>query len=152
MKVTMNKARSIWANAAVREFRRVCDTDEADALGDLLCNLRHWAKEHGYDYDLADTRAAGMFIEEGDEDGEVETYDDTELKKDSQDWTARALGTFIFGQSYKVQLPDFPLNAVSYPLVVMIGSYEELISACKQFVDVTQPLLEKEFTREERGG
>lgn len=75
------------------------------------------------------------------------------LKKEAQDWVARALGTFIFAQAYDLKLPAFPLGATGYTLVVMSGRDDELIAACKEFIATTQPLLAKAYDATgERGG
>lgn len=44
-----NQDRAGWAKVAVRAFRSVCRTDESDAIGDLMCDLLHLARERGLD-------------------------------------------------------------------------------------------------------
>jgi hypothetical protein len=49
----MNDDRSAWAGAALVIFMQVTGTEEADALGDLLADLMHWADRKGNDFDAA---------------------------------------------------------------------------------------------------
>jgi hypothetical protein len=49
----MNDDRSAWAGSALALFMHVTGTEEADALGDLLADLMHWADRKGYDFDAA---------------------------------------------------------------------------------------------------
>jgi hypothetical protein len=49
----MNDDRSNWAGSAPAKFMEVTGTEEADALGDLLADLMHWADRKGYDFDAA---------------------------------------------------------------------------------------------------
>jgi len=53
----MNGRRAGWAGKAIAAFRVATGTDEEDALGDLLADLRHWADRNGYDFDAAEVRA-----------------------------------------------------------------------------------------------
>ncbi len=39
-----NLLRAVWADAAIRQFRSHTGSDYEDALGDLLCDLMHWAR------------------------------------------------------------------------------------------------------------
>ena len=52
-----NDDRAEWAFAALAAFRDATGTDEEDALGDLLTDLRHWADRNNYDFDAAMDRA-----------------------------------------------------------------------------------------------
>ncbi len=36
-----NADRAAWAEIAVQAFQEVCETDDCDAIGDLICNLLH---------------------------------------------------------------------------------------------------------------
>jgi hypothetical protein len=49
----MNDDRSNWAGSALAMFMQITGTEEADALGDLLADLMHWADRKGYDFDAA---------------------------------------------------------------------------------------------------
>lgn len=53
----MNDDRALWADAAIRAFMDVCRTEFEDSLGDLLCDLMHWADRAGFQFDLALERA-----------------------------------------------------------------------------------------------
>jgi hypothetical protein len=53
----MNGDRSAWAGVALALFRQVTGTEDADALGDLLADLMHWADRKGYDFEAALDRA-----------------------------------------------------------------------------------------------
>lgn len=52
-----NLQRAIWAEAAIRCFRSQTGCDHEDALGDLLCNLMHWANYERLDFGAALDRA-----------------------------------------------------------------------------------------------
>jgi hypothetical protein len=52
-----NSDRAAWAAEALATFRRRTGTDCEDALPDLLCDLMHWADEHGLDFNAALSRA-----------------------------------------------------------------------------------------------
>lgn len=52
-----NLLRAYWAEQAITVFRALSGTDLEDALGDLLCDLMHWADAQGYDFALALARA-----------------------------------------------------------------------------------------------
>jgi hypothetical protein len=60
----MNAARIELAGAALRHFQCHTGTDYEDALGDLLCNLMHWADRNGFDFKLALDRAQDHYREE----------------------------------------------------------------------------------------
>jgi len=53
----MNDSRARWAGEAVSVFMKETGTDEEDALGDLLADLKHWADRNNYDFDAALDRA-----------------------------------------------------------------------------------------------
>jgi hypothetical protein len=53
----MNDKRAAWAGASLRTFIDETGVDEEDALGDLLCDLKHWSDRHDYDFDAALDRA-----------------------------------------------------------------------------------------------
>ncbi|WP_226584351.1 hypothetical protein [Acuticoccus sediminis] len=48
-----NLTRACWAEVAIRAFREQTGTDFEDALGDLLCDLMHWADARQFDFALA---------------------------------------------------------------------------------------------------
>ena len=64
----MNDQRSTWPEAAITAFRQATNTDEDDALGDLLADLMHWADRSGYDFAAALDRA--LFHYEAETEGE----------------------------------------------------------------------------------
>jgi len=47
---SMNHQRAAWADAAVLTFMHETGTDVEDVLGDLLCDLMHWAAREGHDF------------------------------------------------------------------------------------------------------
>jgi hypothetical protein len=49
----LNDDRSAWAGSALATFMLVTGTEEADALGDLLADLMHWADRKGYEFQAA---------------------------------------------------------------------------------------------------
>lgn len=53
----MNDDRAAWAGSAVAAFVQVTETDQEDALGDLLADLMHWSDRNNYDFDAALDRA-----------------------------------------------------------------------------------------------
>jgi hypothetical protein len=53
----MNEERAEWAAAALRHFQCTTGADYEDALGDLLCDLMHWADRTKFDFDAALVRA-----------------------------------------------------------------------------------------------
>lgn len=63
-----NDDRADWARTALRAFMRATGTDLEDALGDLLCDLRHWADRNGFDFDATCERSGRMYVEETRED------------------------------------------------------------------------------------
>ena len=59
-----NHDRAEWAAAALRHFQCTTGTDYADSLGDLLCDLMHFADANNFDFKAALTRARGHYAEE----------------------------------------------------------------------------------------
>jgi hypothetical protein len=59
-----NKDRAEWATAALRHFQSITGTDWEDCLGDLLCDLMHFANANNFDFKAAVIRASGPYIEE----------------------------------------------------------------------------------------
>lgn len=51
----MNDDRAGWADTAIAAFRKATGTDEADAVSDLIADLRHWCdrKELPWEAELA---------------------------------------------------------------------------------------------------
>lgn len=66
-----NADRARWAGSALRHFQRITGADKADALGDLLCDLMHWATANSFDFDAALCRASGHYKAERDEAEEL---------------------------------------------------------------------------------
>ncbi len=64
-----NLDRVAWAAAALRVFRRKTGCDHEDSLGDLLCDLMHWADRSNFDFDLALFRARSHYLAEIEEGG-----------------------------------------------------------------------------------
>jgi len=48
--IPTNRDRAAWAAAALRAFRKCTGCDREDALGDLLCDLMHWAGQNDVDF------------------------------------------------------------------------------------------------------
>ena len=63
----LNEKRAQSAARAVEAFLKVEHCDEEDILCDLLCNLKHWARVHNYDYAAADMRSNMHFDAEMEE-------------------------------------------------------------------------------------
>lgn len=59
-----NQDRADWAKVAVRAFQSVCRTDECDAIGDLMCNLLHLARERGLTPEQVLDSARNRFVAE----------------------------------------------------------------------------------------
>lgn len=53
-----NSDRAAWAAEALRVFRARTRCDYEDSLGDLLCDLMHWADRHEFDFQAALDRAS----------------------------------------------------------------------------------------------
>lgn len=70
-----NRDRAEWADVAVDAFQFTTDTDNADALKDLLCDLMHWCDREKQDFNVAldaarhhyaaETSMAGSRLKEG---------------------------------------------------------------------------------------
>ena len=56
-----NTDRAAWADATIQLFRNLTGCDREDALGDLLCDLMHWADAHNFDFTLALVRASDHY-------------------------------------------------------------------------------------------
>jgi len=67
MSEVTNLQRTVWAEAALTTFREATRCDLEDALGDLLCDLMHWAVFSKYDFEAALDRARDHFQQEVDE-------------------------------------------------------------------------------------
>lgn len=57
----MNDDRAEWAASALRHFQCTTGADYEDALGDLLCDLMHWADRNNFDFEAALFRARGHY-------------------------------------------------------------------------------------------
>jgi hypothetical protein len=56
-----NERRALWAHAAIHVFTELTGCDREDALGDLLCDLMHWAGQNNFDFPAALDRARGHY-------------------------------------------------------------------------------------------
>ena len=61
---TTNLASVLQAATALAAFRPDIDSDHEAGLGDLLCDLMHWADAHNLDFEAALFRAQGYYLEE----------------------------------------------------------------------------------------
>jgi len=59
-----NKDRAQWAAEALRKFMALSDTTHDESLGDLLCDLMHFADDNNFDFKAALNRARGHYAEE----------------------------------------------------------------------------------------
>ncbi len=59
-----NKDRAAWAAAALRHYQSITGTDWEDSLGDLLCDLMHFASTNNFDFKAAVNRACDHYIKE----------------------------------------------------------------------------------------
>jgi len=59
-----NKDRAQWAAEALRKFMALSDTTHDESLGDLLCDLMHFADDNNFDFKAALHRARGHYAEE----------------------------------------------------------------------------------------
>ena len=59
-----NRDRAEWAAAALAHFRSLTGAEHEDSLGDLLCDLMHFAHANNFDFKAALTRARGHYAEE----------------------------------------------------------------------------------------
>ena len=63
-----NFDRANWADKAILAFREQTGCDHEDSLGDLLCDLIHWAAVRSFDFDAAFDRARHHYQEEREEE------------------------------------------------------------------------------------
>jgi hypothetical protein len=56
-----NLDRANWADKAIMAFREETYCDHDESLGDLLCDLMHWADATNFDFDAALDRARGNY-------------------------------------------------------------------------------------------
>jgi hypothetical protein len=63
-----NLDRANWADKAILAFREQTGCDNEGGLGDLLCDLMHWADVRNLDFDAALGRARDHYQEERDEE------------------------------------------------------------------------------------
>jgi len=63
-----NLDRANWADKAILAFREETYCDHAESLGDLLCDLMHWADARHFDFDAALDRARCHYQVERDEE------------------------------------------------------------------------------------
>jgi hypothetical protein len=63
-----NLDRANWADKAILAFREETYCDHEESLGDLLCDLMHWADARNFDFDTALDRARHNHQEERDEE------------------------------------------------------------------------------------
>jgi hypothetical protein len=68
--MTMNYQRARWADKAIYTFRHETGCDHEDSLGDLLCDLMHWADTNDFDFEAALYRARGHYRAEIEEESE----------------------------------------------------------------------------------
>jgi hypothetical protein len=59
-----NLDRANWADKAVLAFREQTGCEHEESLGDLLCDLMHWANVRHFDFDAALDRARHHYVEE----------------------------------------------------------------------------------------
>ena len=59
-----NLERARCAATALAAFRQETRCDHEDSLGDLLCDLMHWADAHDFDFEAALLRADSHYREE----------------------------------------------------------------------------------------
>lgn len=64
MKDITNQDRAEWAYCALERFQDKTQTDDEDALADLLCDLMHLADRDGLDFDNELNRARNNHTEE----------------------------------------------------------------------------------------
>lgn len=60
----MNDSRAAWAEQALAEFMQATGTDREDALGDLLCDLMHWADRNDQNFNSELESARRCYEEE----------------------------------------------------------------------------------------
>ena len=59
-----NEQRAGWAGVTLQRFRLISNTDAADALCDLLADLRHWCDRNEMDFDNELRKANDHYREE----------------------------------------------------------------------------------------
>jgi hypothetical protein len=64
-------------------------------------------------------------------------------EKEANEMICRALAVFIASQDRKLELPKFPINWTGFSILLMTGRNEEITEACKKFLNVAIPLLDK---------
>lgn len=60
-----NLQRAVWAEHAIIAFCKATGRDHEDSIGDLLCDLMHWATAAGFDFNAALDRARFHYDAEG---------------------------------------------------------------------------------------
>lgn len=63
-----NLQRAFWAEAAIIAFIAQTNCDDDNTLGDLLCDLMHWANFQDFDFDAALDQARMHFDAETNEE------------------------------------------------------------------------------------
>jgi hypothetical protein len=63
-----NLDRANWADKAILAFRKQTECDYRDGLGDLLCDLMHWADARNFDFNADLDRGRCHYQEERDEE------------------------------------------------------------------------------------
>jgi hypothetical protein len=69
-----NLDRANWADKAVLAFREQTCCDPEDSLGDLLCDLMHWARVRNFDFGAALDRARNHYEEEREEENFTDRF------------------------------------------------------------------------------
>ena len=64
MRDVTNADRAEWAFCAIERFQDKTQTDDEDALSDLLCDLMHLADRDGHDFENELNRARNNYAEE----------------------------------------------------------------------------------------
>jgi len=90
-----NLDRANWADKAIMAFREETYCDHDESLGDLLCDLMHWADATNFDFDAALDRARHNYQAERDEESSTtclpEAVQDLVDALEQQTEAARAL-------------------------------------------------------------
>lgn len=60
----------------------------------------------------------------------------------AQEWVGRAFGAFVGCASFDVKPPEFDMGYAGYVLCTLAGRNDEIIAACKKFVEESIPLIE----------
>jgi hypothetical protein len=58
----MNDARAQWAGEALNHFRDTTGSGPEYALGDLLCDLRHWCDRNGANFETINEESKQMYL------------------------------------------------------------------------------------------